>query len=120
LCAQEAGRTAAEAVEDSDYSSDFLQRYQRVWRSSFGGEFTSMIAARRLLNKLPDGRIDGIFKALKGEGLEEVLRDLVEAGDMDMQSDVIRSALRDPGVRGVLVRGVGRFALGELKRLFNI
>jgi len=120
LCAQEAGRTAAEAVEASDYSSNFLQRYQRAWRSSFNREFTSMIAARRLLNRLSDRSIDGIFNALKVEGLEGVLLSMVDEGDMDMQSEVIRSALNDPRVRGVIMRGVGRFALGELKRLFNI
>jgi len=120
LCAREAGRTAAEAVEAGDCSSDFLQRYQKAWRASLGGEFASMLAARRLLNRLPDGSIDGIFEALKGEGVEKVLRSLVDGGDMDMQSGVISAALKDPKVRGILMRGVGRFALGELRRLFNL
>lgn len=120
LCAQEAGRIAAEAVEAGDCSSNFLQRYQRAWRSSFSGEFTAMITARRLLNRLSDRSIDSIFKALKMEGLEGVLRGMVDEGDMDMQSNVIRSALIDPRLRGVIMRSVGRFALVELKRLFNI
>jgi len=120
LCAMEAGRTAAEAVEAGDSSDNFLQRYQRAWQASLGREFTSMLAARRLMNRLSDDRIDRLFDAFTGEGLEETLRDLVEGGDMDMQSAVMRTALREPRLRRVLVRGVGRLALSELRSLFNL
>ena len=120
LCALEAGRTAAEAVEAGDCSARFLQRYQKAWMASLGREFTSMHAARRLMNRLSDDRIDRLFEAFGQEGLEETVRGLVEEGDMDMQSGVIRAALREPRLRKVLVRGVGRLALGELRSLFNL
>ena len=120
LCAIEAGRTAAEAVEAGDCSAGFLRRYQKAWRASLGREFTSMLSARRLLNRLSDERIDRLFDALRREGLEETLRGLVEGGDMDMHSGVIRAALRDPGLLRVLVRVAGRLALGELRSLFNL
>lgn len=120
LCAVEAGRTAAEAVEAGDCSADFLQQYQRAWRASLGGEFASMLAARRLVNRLSDDRIDRLFDAFGREGFEETLQGLVEGGDMDMQSGVIRAALRDPRMLRVLVRIVGRLALGELQSLFNL
>ncbi|MFQ6052729.1 MAG: hypothetical protein ACE5OO_00675, partial [Candidatus Bathyarchaeia archaeon] len=54
------------------------------------------------------------------DGLEKVLRGLVERGDMDMQSGVMREALREPRLLRVLMRGVGRMALGELRGLFNV
>jgi len=120
LCAIEAGRTAAEAVEAGDSSSRFLRRYQRSWRASLGMEFTSMLAARRLLNGLSDDRIDRLFNALRREGLEDRLRHLVEEGDMDMQGGVIRAALRDRGRLRVLAGGLGRLALGELRSIFNL
>ncbi|MCW3992629.1 MAG: NAD(P)/FAD-dependent oxidoreductase [Candidatus Bathyarchaeota archaeon] len=120
LCAIEAGRTAAEAVEAGDCSAGFLQRYQKTWRASLGGEFKSMLLARRLLNRMSDGQIDGLFDALRREGLEETLRGLVEGGDMDNQGGVIRSALRDPALLRVLIGVVGRLALGELRSFFKI
>lgn len=120
LCAIEAGKAAAESVEAGDPSAGFLQRYQRGWRSSLGREFASMLAARRLLNRLSDRRIDVLFDAFRREGLEGVLRGLVERGDMDMQSGVMREALREPRLLRVLMRGVGRMALGELRGLFNV
>ena len=119
ICAIEAGRTAAEGVEADDPSAGFLKRYQRAWREALGREFASMLAARRLVNRLSDERIDRLFDAFRREGLEEKLRGLVDAGDMDMQSGVILAALRDPGLLGVLVRGAGRLALAELRALFN-
>lgn len=120
LCAMEAGRTAAEAVEAADCSAGFLRRYQKAWRSSLGREFASMRAARRFMNGLSDGRIDRLFYTFKREGLEERLQGLVEEGDMDLQSDIIRAALREPRLRSVLVRVVGKLALAELRSLFNL
>jgi len=120
LCAVEAGRTAAEAVEAGDCSAGFLQRYQKAWRAALGREFSSMLAARRLLNRLSDDRIDRLFAALRRKELDEALRQLVEAGDMDMQSGVMRAALRDPRLLRVLVRVAGRLALSELRALFNL
>ncbi len=37
-----------------------------------------------------------------------------------MQSGVLRSALTDPGMIGVLVSSLGRLALAELRGLYNI
>jgi hypothetical protein len=44
----------------------------------------------------------------------------VEKGDMDMQSGVLRSALTHPGMARVLVESLGRMALRELRRFFNL
>jgi hypothetical protein len=64
--------------------------------------------------------MDRLFGSLKGSGLEGTLERLVEEGDMDMQSGVLRSALTDPGMIGVLVSSLGRLALAELRGLFNL
>ncbi len=120
LCALEAGKTAVQAVEADDCSARFLQRYQKAWKASLGSEFASMSAARRLMNKLSDDRLDRLFDAFHREGLEWTLYSLVDDGDMDMQSDVIRSTLMEPRLRRILLRVVGRLALGELRALFNL
>lgn len=119
LCAIEAGRTAAAALEAGDISAGFLRRYEDSWRSMLGGEFRSMLAARRLLNRVSDERMDRLFRSFKEEGLEDILGGLVERGDMDMQSGVIREGLTDPRILGVLVRGLGRLALSELLSMFR-
>jgi len=120
LCAIEAGKTAAHAVGVDDCSARFLQQYQKAWKASLGREFASMGAARKLMNKLSDDRLDRLFDAFHREGLEETLNGLVEEGDMDMQSGVIRAALGKPTLRLVLVRVMGRMVLRELMSSFNL
>jgi len=117
LCALKAGEVAAEAVEAGDVSADFLSRYDGWWRKSLGREFSSMLAARRVLNGLSDEKFDQLFIAVKDAGLEPLIGELVESGDMDLQRGVIAGALRDPRVVRVLLGVLGRLVLAELRRL---
>lgn len=120
LCAIQAGRTAVEALECGDLSESFLSRYERSWKASLGSEFSAMLAARRLMNRIKDRRMDGLFDALKISGLEAVLEGLVDQGDMDMQSDIIHSSLKNPALLKVLLSSIGRLTLWELQSLFNL
>jgi digeranylgeranylglycerophospholipid reductase len=120
LCAVEAARAAAEALEAGDASAGFLSRYERSWRAALGKEFSTMLSVRRFLNRIPDDRMDRLFESVKASGLEPALGGLVEEGDMDMQSGVLRSALGNPGLLRVAVECLGRVALGELRALFNL
>jgi len=120
LCAIEAARTVSSALEAGDCSSERLSRYEAAWRGLLGREFSSMLAARRIADGVSDERMDRLFASLKASGLEGTLQRLVEEGDMDMQSGVIRSALTDPGMIGVLAGSLGRLAVAELRGLFNL
>ena len=117
LCAMETARTAAESLEEEDYSTGFLRRYDERWRGALGKEFSSMLGLRRFVNGIPDDRMDRVFASLKGAGLEPTLESFVEEGDMDMQSAVIRKALTHPGLLRVMAGSLGRLALGELREL---
>jgi len=120
LCAVEAGKVASEALEAGDCSGKYLGRYDKAWRRKYGGEFDAMLSARRLLDRLPDDRIDRLFSSLKGEGLEDTLREIVEEGDMDLQRGALGRALRNPRILGLLMRGAGRLAIAELVALVNV
>lgn len=120
LCAIEAGITAADAVDACDCSAGFLQRYQRAWREALGGDFSSMLSVRRLLNKMSDRSLDRIFEAVRRGGLEDTIRGLVDVGDMDTQSGVIRASLVNPRLLRLLLTCLGRMALDELRSLFNL
>jgi geranylgeranyl reductase family protein len=120
LCAIDAGRIAAEAVEEGDFSSSFLSRYEKSWRDALGKEFSAMLTARRFMNKIKDRRMDRLINALKRAGLEDTLERMVDQGDMDMQREVIRSALKHPGLLKVLAGSLGRMVLGELRAIFNL
>jgi len=114
LCARLAGETAVDALGCGDTCWGRLSEYERRWRGLYERELKTMYAARRLLNKMPDERLNRLLAGLKEAGLEGVLGDLVSRGDMDMQAGVIRKAARNPRLLYVLLRGVGVTALGEL------
>ena len=119
LCAVKAGEAAAEAVEVGDASLSFLSSYEEWWRKNLGREFSSMSAVRRLLNGLSDEKLNQLFSAFKQEGMEQLIEEFVEGGDMDLQRAVLAKALRIPEVLHVLLRVLGRLALSEL-RGFNV
>jgi len=117
LCAIKAGEVAAEAVETGDVSTGFLSSYEAWWKRRLGMEFSTMATVRHLLDGLSDERLDRLFAVSREEGLESVVERLVEEGDMDLQRGVIVRALRDPRVRRVLLRVLGRWVLGEFRGL---
>ena len=120
MCAMMAAETAIQALENGDYSADFLSRYDAAWRKALGGEFSSMLGMRRFLNSIPDPRMKRIFASVKSAGLEPTLERFIEEGDMDLQSGVLRKALTHPGMLRVMTSSLGRLALGELRDLFNL
>ncbi len=114
LCAKLAGETAAEALGCGDTCWGRLSEYERRWRGLYEAELKIMYKARRLLNKMPNERLNRLLAGLKEAGLEGLLGELVSRGDMDMQAGVIREAARNPRLMYVVLRGVGVAALGEL------
>ena len=118
LCALEAVEAVMGAYETGDFGD--LSSYERSWRSKLGKEFSSMLRFRRMVNKVSDDRMDRFFRSLKNAGLEEALGDLVERGDMDMQSGILGEALSHGGVMRVAMSALGRMVLSELGDLFNL
>ena len=115
LCAKIAGEVAADHLA----GETSLNNYERLWRNEYGFELKTMCRLRSVLNGLDDDRFDSIFHSLKMERIEDRLQHLLETGDIDMQSGVIRNALLDSKILSVLVRGLGRMALSELLCLFR-
>ena len=120
MCAMMAAEVAAETIEAGDTSAAFLRRYEERWRGALGREFSTMLGARRFVNKISDDNMDHVFGSLKSSGLEPTLERFVEEGDMDVQSGVLRKAMTHPGMLRVLVASVGRLAVRELRGLFNL
>ncbi len=117
LCAIMAGRTAAAALERGNCGASFLRSYQDSWRKTLGGEFSQMLAVRRIFERLSDEQMDRIFRAIKGEGgMEELLSNQLQEWDLDMQSRIIGRLLREPRLIKALMKGLGTIALEEILR----
>jgi len=120
LCAIEAGKTAAKALESSDFSQRSLGKYDEVWRKLYGSEFRSMQTLRNLADRISDERINRLFRTFQNAGLGDRVNDLVAEGDMDMQEGVIRRALSEPRIVKAAIGGLGRLAIAEFRDLVNL
>jgi geranylgeranyl reductase family protein len=95
LCAKIASRVAVESVALGEFTRKFLGRYDRIWRSQLGQEFFSMLQLRKALNLLPNSLLDKALVAARRSGLEKVIE---EKGDIDAQSQLIRSVMMNPRI----------------------
>ena len=120
LCAVEAGKIAALALESDDVSDRSLTRYDETLRRLYGDEFKSMQTIRNLADKISDERMNRFFRVYSKAGLGNLATDLIADGDMDLQGGVIMRALSEPRFIKVAVGGLGRLALAELRELVNL
>jgi digeranylgeranylglycerophospholipid reductase len=120
LCALEAGKIAALALESDDTSDISLTRYDETLRRLYGDEFRSMQTLRNLADKVSDERMNRFFRVFSEAGLSDLATDIVADGDMDLQGGVIKRALSEPKLIKVAVGGLGRLALAELRELVNL
>lgn len=82
-----AGRAVVEAAGKND--DGVLAQYKKGWLSMFGAEFEKMLLARKLLERLDNKAIDGLFAAVPPEKLEEASA----GGDFDFHSAALAKIL---------------------------
>lgn len=92
-CAKMAGRVAYEAVQQSNFSDDFLSQYQDRWIKAIGFDMTVMRQIRLLLNRLSDSQLDKIISLCSQLHVDESLR---EVEDIDFQGKAIMPLLKKP------------------------
>ena len=98
-CAREAGEVAYEAVKKQDFSEAFLSRYQSRWKRLMGFDLDAMLRMRRMLDSLPDSRIDGMIGLCRRLGIDSVLE---KVGDLDFQGRSLIPMIKYPGTLAVI------------------
>jgi len=101
LGAAAAAAVLHEALVDGDLSARRLARYQRAWRRVLGRELRLGYWARRLYERLGDGRVDRLFEVVVRRGIDAAL---LNAPDLsfDWHSQTILRLLRYQAVAAVL------------------
>ncbi|MCD6515428.1 MAG: NAD(P)/FAD-dependent oxidoreductase [Candidatus Odinarchaeota archaeon] len=77
-----AGKIAADAYLNNDFSKSRLSLYEKLWKKYFGRELSFMKLLRNWLNKLSNRQYSALFKEIKKAKLDEIIS---EEGDMDFQ-----------------------------------
>jgi len=82
LCSKIAGEVAYEALKSNDFSKGFLSQYQSRWRELIGFDLAAMRRVRKLLNRLPDDKVDKLIDLCSKFEVNKILE---EVGDLDFQ-----------------------------------
>ncbi len=102
-----AGRAIAKAIVAGN--NEILNEYQKSWSAMFGNEFSKMLIARRLLERLDNKALDDLFSAVPKDKLDEASA----TGDFDFHAAALAKVL-DVKSTGKMVKAL----LGnEIRRL---
>lgn len=83
-----AGQAISNAIEKNDDS--LLHEYEKSWKSMFQKEFQSMLLARKVLERLDNKAIDGIFSSLS----KKAITDVSNFSDFDFHSSALALFLK--------------------------
>jgi flavin-dependent dehydrogenase len=83
-----AGQAISNAIEKND--DTLLYEYEKSWKSMFQKEFQSMVLARKVLERLDNKAIDGIFSSLS----KKAITDVSNFSDFDFHSSALSLFLK--------------------------
>jgi flavin-dependent dehydrogenase len=92
-CAKIAAQVVFEAFQRNDFSAAFLRDYQKQCKEKLGLDMNFMLIIRKMLDKMPDEKLDSAISFLSRTGIEKALQDV---GDFDFQRQTMIRALRYP------------------------
>jgi len=95
LCAKIAGKIAAIAINQNDFSENILKNYQKEWQRLYLRELRLMKFLRLIINAVPDKMLDELFLTIKEQKISSLIE---EIGDMDMQGNFIKNVLFSPKI----------------------
>ena len=88
-----AADVAVEAIKRGDYSSKFLSKYQRCFMKLLGFDVKVMKMARKLLDMLPDEKMDRIIDFCRKT---QVNLDISDLREIDFQGRILLNMWRKP------------------------
>jgi len=103
--ARYAAVVAAECCRKRSFGESDLARYEGLWRADFGKELALGMALYRARRELSPADVDSLLAALNDP---DIVREIVELGDMDRPSALFRRLALKPRViwaAGILLRG---------------
>ena len=92
-CAKIAAEVAYKALRKNALSSDFLCTYQSRCKKTLGSDVKFMLRIKKMLDALPDNKVDGTINFCAKIGLDKALQ---KFEDMDFQGRSFLRMLRNP------------------------
>lgn len=100
-----AAETLVESLRRDHLGAAALRAYERRWRARLDSHLRISGYVRRLFIKLRDEEIEALVAAIASDDLQEVIR---HTAHFNWHGDLIRSVLRRPGIKSLLLRALLR------------
>ena len=96
VSAKHAARALEEALERSDFSAEFLSRYQKYWKGEIGRELWMDGLVQRMFARMSDHSLKAIYRVLSSPRILETINSV---GDIDYPSRLVLSVIaRHPSI----------------------
>lgn len=96
VSAKHAAKALTEAFEKSDFSADFLSRYQKYWKGEIGRELWMDGLVQRMFARLSDHSLGAVYRILSSP---RILDTINSVGDIDYPSKLVLSVVaRHPSI----------------------
>ncbi len=99
-CAKVAAEVAYEALRKNDFSQEFLSVYQKRCEEIWGFDVNVMLKTRKMLDAMPDDKIDDAINFCAKFGLDKVFQNIE---DIDFQGRSLLRILWNPRVPTALL-----------------
>jgi digeranylgeranylglycerophospholipid reductase len=109
-CARIAADVVAEALNNNDFSAEFLNTYQKRFMKMFGFDVKVMLKVREMLDKLSDKRLDAIISLCGKMQLNDAFKDLKE---IDFQGRALIKMAQNPKALTALALFLFGYLLGK-------
>lgn len=102
IAARIAGRACVRALEDKNFSKDFLTKeYEEKWRREIGFELEVHAALRKMFDSLSDEQLEKLFQLAVEENIQELM---VKYSDTDRPSQFVQELAKNPRIVDSLQR----------------
>ncbi|NPE29559.1 NAD(P)/FAD-dependent oxidoreductase [Methanococcoides sp. SA1] len=99
VCAKIAGRVAAEAVSEEDFSASRLKEYENKWKAALDRELRTGMKIHDFVGGLTDKELDDLIGSMNNNAILELI---TKYGDMDHPSILIKKLLNPMNSRHLI------------------
>jgi len=92
LCANHCSTVAIEALQKSDYTSQILKKYHKLWSADIGRELNLGMRFRKIYKNLTDKQMDKYIEKFQNPKITDIIS---KYGDIDFPSKLVKPLLKN-------------------------
>ena len=91
LCASHCSNVSIDALQNNNFSAQYLKRYQKLWNADIGRELNLGMKFRNIYKNFSDNQMDSYIKRFCNPKITEII---TKYGDIDYPSKLVKPLLK--------------------------